>query len=98
MVLNRQLLRSCFPTAHSPTARYYGLCLVGVTFNFKLSDQFLRAVPKMRAVGRKTTPTAHKKRFLRAVGVEDILRWDSTLKPCKELQISKDQRRAQIIT
>jgi hypothetical protein len=50
---NRLFLRACFPTARSPTARYFGLCLGGVTLNFKLSGQFLRAVPKMRAVGRK---------------------------------------------
>ncbi len=56
----RQFLRACFPTARSPTARYFGLCLGGVTLNFKLSGQFLRAVPKIRKNERKN-------RFLRAV-------------------------------
>ena len=52
--------------------------------NLNLFGQFFRAVAKMRAVGKKTTPTARKNLFLRAVGVEDILHWNSTLKPCKD--------------
>ena len=52
--------------------------------NLNLSGQFLRAVAKMHAVGKKTTPAARKNRFLRAVGVEDILRWNSTLKHYKD--------------
>jgi hypothetical protein len=32
----------------------------------------------------KMTPTTRKKGFLRAVGWEDILRWNSTLKPCSD--------------
>ncbi len=58
---SRLCLRACFPTARSPTACYFGLCLGGVTFNFKLSDQFLRAVPKMRAVDRKNDTDRAKK-------------------------------------
>ncbi len=58
---NRLFLRACFPTARSPTARYFGLCLGGVTLNFKLSGQFLLAVPKMCAVGRKNDTDRTKK-------------------------------------
>jgi hypothetical protein len=50
---NRLFLRACFPTACSPTAPYFGWCLGGVTFNLKMSGQFLHAVPKMCAVGQK---------------------------------------------
>jgi hypothetical protein len=46
-------LRACFPTARSPSAPYFGWCLGGVTFNLKISGQFLRAVPKMCAVSQK---------------------------------------------
>ena len=60
-LLNILFLRACFPTALLPTARYFGLCLGGVTFSFKLSDQFLRAVPKMHVVGRKNDTDRTKK-------------------------------------
>jgi hypothetical protein len=33
---------------------------------------------------QKTTPTERKNQFFRAVGVEYILRWNSTLKPCRQ--------------
>jgi hypothetical protein len=82
---SRLFLRACFPTARSPTARYFGLCLGGVTLNFKLSlvSFCVRSQKCVRSV-EKMTPTARKNQFLRAVGVEDILRWNSTLKPCKD--------------
>jgi hypothetical protein len=55
-----------------------------VTFNINLSGQFLRAVAnKMRAVA-KNNADARKNQFFRAVGVESILRWNSTLKPCRQ--------------
>jgi hypothetical protein len=49
-----------------------------VTFNINLSGQFLRAVAKkMRAVAKNNTdPT--KNQLFHAVGVEYILRWNST--------------------
>ncbi len=48
----RQYLRACFPTVSClPTACYFGWHLGGVTFNLRLSGQFVCAVPKMRAVG-----------------------------------------------
>jgi hypothetical protein len=55
-----------------------------VTFNLNLSGQFLRAVAKKCVQSQKTTPTERKNRFFRAVGVEYILRWNSTLKPCRQ--------------
>jgi hypothetical protein len=81
----RLFLLACFPTARSPTAPYFGWCLGGVTFNLKMSDQFLHAVPKMCAVGQKNvTDRTQKLRILLAVGEKDILRWNSTLKPCRQ--------------
>ncbi len=38
--------------AHQPHA-FFGWCLGGTTFDLNLSGQFLRAVRKLRAVGRK---------------------------------------------
>ena len=87
-------LRACFPTARSPTARFFGWCLGGTTFNLNLSSQFLRVVRKLRAVGRKTSPTERKKGILHAVGAvgrENILRWNNTLKPCRDRIDTKDE-------
>jgi hypothetical protein len=53
VVIIRLFLRACFPTTCSPTAPYFGWCLGGVTFNLKMSGQFLCAVPKICAVGQK---------------------------------------------
>ncbi len=61
---NIQYLRACFLTACLPTAHYFGWRLGGVTFNLRLSGQFLCAVPKMHAVGWKNdTDCTQKKIF-----------------------------------
>jgi hypothetical protein len=57
----RLFLRACFLTARSPTAPYFGWCLEGVTFNFKMPGQFLRAVPKMCAAGQKNVTNRTQK-------------------------------------
>ncbi len=84
-IISRLYLLACFPTARSPTAHYFGWCLGGMTFNLNLSGQFFVCSPKnARGWLKKMTPTARKNKFLHAVGWEDILRWNSTLKPCKD--------------
>jgi hypothetical protein len=57
----------------STLTNYFGWCLGGVTFNLNLTGQV-----------EKTTQIACKNQFLCAVGWEDILRWNSILKPCKD--------------
>ena len=80
---------ACFPTARLPTARFFGWCLGGMTFNLNLSGQFLRAVRKLHAIGQKNLSDRTKKRNF--AGRENILHWNNTLKPCEMEKISKDE-------
>ena len=97
----RLFLRDCFPTARLPTARFFGWYLGGTTFNLNLSGQFLRAVRKLRVRSvEKTSPTEQKKGILRAVGVvgrENILRWNNTLKPCRDQKDTKDESVSKLV-
>ena len=71
------------PHAHQPHAFLEGICEVWLSTSICLVSFCLR-LQKRCVRSEKTTLTEQKNRFFRAVSVEYILRWNSTLKPCRQ--------------
>ena len=85
---NRQALECIYgpvfwPHANRPHTFLDGICEVWLSTSICLVSFCVRSQKKC-VRSEKSTPTKRKNRFFRAVGVEYILRWNSTLKPCRQ--------------